>query len=80
MEAPQTTVEGDAAGNAANAATTEDAGTVVAKVVEQWSEAEVQKRDLALAYILTSIGATCNGTVRKLRCPALVWHTLRDMF
>lgn len=36
----------DAAVNAANAATIEDAGTVAAKVVEQWGEAEVQKRDI----------------------------------
>ena len=33
------------------------------------SEAERQKQDLALAYIVTAIDSTCKSMVRTLRCP-----------
>lgn len=44
------------------------------------SEADVQKRNLALAYIVTSIDATCKASFWKLRCPAKAWRTLNEMF
>lgn len=43
-------------------------------------ETMIQKRDLALAYIVTSIDPTCKAVVRKVRCPAKAWKLLRTMF
>lgn len=40
----------------------------------------IQKRDLALAYIVTAIDQTCTAIVRKVRCPAKAWELLRTMF
>lgn len=39
-----------------------------------------QKRDLALAYILTSVSNLCKPAIRKARCPTEAWNKLRTMF
>lgn len=39
-----------------------------------------QKKDLALAYILTSVSNSCKPAVRKVRCPTEAWNKLRTMF
>lgn len=44
------------------------------------SEADIQKRDLALAYIIASLDATCKASDRQLRCPDEAWRTLKEMF
>lgn len=46
----------------------------------QLSETEETKRDLALAYLVTSIDTSCKSMVRTMRCPRTVWRSLRNMF
>lgn len=43
-------------------------------------KSEVQKRDLALAYIPTSVGRTCKAIERKARCPREACNLLRTIF
>lgn len=40
----------------------------------------MQKGDLVLAYLLTSIDPTFKVAVRKERFPSRVWNLLRTMF
>lgn len=44
------------------------------------SEANKQKRDLALEYILTSVDESCKAMVRMMRCPRKPWSTLQETF
>lgn len=44
------------------------------------SEADAQKRDLALAYIVTSVDQSCKAIVRQLRCPKVALKTQRATF
>lgn len=41
---------------------------------------DVQKKDLDLVYLLTSIDASCKLMMRRFRCPAEVWELLRRTF
>lgn len=47
---------------------------------EQVKKAEIQRKDLAFAYILTSINAPYKTLVRRLRCPTEVWGVLKETF
>lgn len=46
----------------------------------EMSESKVQKRDLALAYVVTSVDQSCKSFVRKVRCPRNAWETLCKTF
>lgn len=44
------------------------------------SEVDEQKRDSALAYILTSVDNSCKAMVWQMRCPNKAWNTLKETF
>lgn len=44
------------------------------------NETDIQKWDLALPYIITSIDVWCETSVHQLRCPAEAWSTLKENF
>lgn len=44
------------------------------------TKADEQKRDLALAYIHTSVDNTCEAIIRRMRCPRAAWKELKKTF
>lgn len=45
-----------------------------------FSERHEQKKDLALAYILTYVDDSCKAIGRQVKCPRNEWTTLKEMF
>lgn len=48
-----------------------------AETAVEMSDADAQKRDLVLLYLLISIDPLCKYMVRCIKCRAEVWETLR---
>lgn len=50
-------------------------------VEDRWQQAiNIQRRNLALEYDLTSIDSICNALARKVRSTAKAWRILKAIF
>lgn len=51
-----------------------------ARKAASMSDEDIQNRDVALAYITTSVGSSCKPAVRMRRYPSEAWKGLQSMF
>lgn len=49
-------------------------------VDEELGDKEEKQKDLALAYILTSVGSSCKAMIRQTSCPRVAWNTINKAF
>lgn len=48
--------------------------------VTSMSDEDIEKRDLAPAYTITSVRCSCKPAVRRMTCPREAWKTLHSTF
>lgn len=63
-----------------NVTTSTDEQTSERAAIEKQHAENLQRRDLAVAYILTSIEPICKEIVPKVRCPTTAWSILKVSF